>query len=105
MQAHPYPERLAQRPVLGDERALCVERGSDAIMRETEHCVQTVASRLHDVTVVLFDRVAQDLVVAGERRPHLFGMLVPQARRAFKVGEQEGDGARGWRRAAMWHRA
>src|SRR5581483_10660201 len=41
------------------------------------------------------DRVAQDLVVARQRRLHLLGVLLPEARRTLEIGEQERDRPRG----------
>ena len=41
------------------------------------------------------DRALQERVVALDRIAHRLGMLLDQPRRAFDVGEQEGDGAGG----------
>ena len=51
-----------------------------------------ISSRdLDPLTGMGLDRVPHDLVVPHQRRGHRVRMLLPQARRTFEVGEQEGD--------------
>jgi hypothetical protein len=47
--------------------------------------------------VVLGDRVAQDRIVSRERVAHRVGMFLPEARGAFEIREEEGDGPGGER--------
>ena len=56
---------------------------------------RAVAGRLEHVPAVRFDGLADDRVVAFQFDAHRVGLLLPQARRALDVGEQERHDARG----------
>ena len=53
--------------------------------------MEPVARGLDHIAAVGLDRLAQQLVVTGQRVAHRVGMLLPQARRTLDVGEQERD--------------
>ena len=50
---------------------------------------------LKDEAAVVLDALTHKVVVAGQSRAHGVGVLLPKARAAFDVGEQERDGVRG----------
>jgi hypothetical protein len=89
VQPHPDLERLGKRPLLDDERLLRVERRRHRIRCGAERRMETITRGLDDVTVALLDRIPQDLIMAGQRRAHRLRVLLPQARRALEIGEQE----------------
>ena len=95
VQAHPHPQRLGERPILSDERALGVEGGDQRMVGEGECGMEPVASCFHDMAVAVLDGGAKDRVVASERRSHGLGMLLPEPGGALEVGEQERHGSRG----------
>ena len=71
------------------ERSLRVDRGPHPVGGGGEHRVRAVAGGLHDGAAVRLDRGAHECVVARECGPHRLGLFLPQAGRAFDVGEQE----------------
>ena len=75
--------------------ALHRHRRGDRTLRSGECRVHPVAGHLDHRAVVGIDRVAQDLVVARQRRLHRVRELLPQARRALEIGEEERDCAGG----------
>ena len=77
------------RPALGGERPLRIDRGQHPVGRGGERRVRAVAGGLDDRAAVRLDRGAHDRVVARQRGPHRLGLFLPQAGRAFDVGEQE----------------
>ena len=87
--AHSDAQTTGHGPRLGVQRALGGERGVERVPRGGEDGVEPVAGRLHDSPVVLLDRVAQDRVVAFQRRAHRVRMLLPQPRGALEIGEEE----------------
>jgi len=89
--SHAHPQRRRQWPRFECDRALRRDGRVDAVRRRREDRVSAVAGLLHHVPAVRHDRVPQDLVVARERGSHLARLLLPEAGRAFDVGEQEGD--------------
>jgi hypothetical protein len=89
--AHSDTQRTSVQPRSGAERTLRTSRCLHRVHRVCERGMDAIPSRLHDVTTVRLDRCAQDLVVTRQRRLHRLGMLLPQTRRTFKIGEQEGD--------------
>jgi len=50
--------------------------------------MEAVAGRLHHVTLMVFDRVAQQLVVTRQRGAHRVGVLLPESGRAFEIGDR-----------------
>jgi hypothetical protein len=82
------------RPVQTSKRPLRLNGRGDCRVRPPERCREPVATSREDRATGAFDDGSQDLVVHGERGPHLGGMPLPMPRRAFHVGEQEGDRSR-----------
>jgi hypothetical protein len=69
---------------------LRIDRGTDRVVRGREGSMEPAAGGLDDVPVVRRDRAAQDLLVPRKRGLHRLGVLLPEARRALEVGEDEG---------------
>ena len=92
---HPDPDHEwpCRAPWLRIERSQCVDCHRDCVTRGDEHCVDTVATRLHDLSVVLRDRFTEDLVVTRQRGLHVGGVRFPERCGILEIGEQEGDGS------------
>ncbi|MBK7591875.1 MAG: hypothetical protein IPI27_11400 [Betaproteobacteria bacterium] len=71
------------------QRQLHLQDRGERIVGPREGRVDTVAGGLHHGAPVLLDRRSRQGVVAGERDPHARGRLLPQARAALDVGEEE----------------
>jgi hypothetical protein len=66
-------------------------RGVERVVRRPECSVDPITRGLDHVTIMRNDRIAQDSIMTRQRAPHRFRMLLPQPRRTFEIGEQEGD--------------
>ena len=95
VQPHPDADHLGEGPVDRVQGALAVDGCEHGVVGGCERGVEAVAGRLDHDAVALLDRLAQDLVVAGERVAHRLGVLLPKARRTLEVREQERHGAGG----------
>ncbi|HLW12350.1 MAG TPA: hypothetical protein VKU81_06600 [Casimicrobiaceae bacterium] len=71
------------------DRLLQRYRGADRIEGIAECCVESIAGRLDDEPSPGFDGTPRERIMAGEGGPHALGLLLPEARAAFDVGEQE----------------
>ena len=89
VQADPHPQRSGVGPRLGGQCPLQLDRRGHRRRRGRERREATVAGRLDDGAAVGADHVAEDLVVARQRRLHRVGVLLPEPRRPFEVGEHE----------------
>ncbi len=90
MHTHTDTQPAGFAPRLGVQCALGLYRGLERIDRRAETGQTAVSRRLHDVASVRLDRRPQDCVVAAQRCPHGFWVLLPQEGRAFEIGEEEG---------------
>jgi hypothetical protein len=88
VQTDPHPEWFAHRPLLAVHRQLAVDRGAHYSIRGHEHRVHAVAATFHHLAAVAGHPRTQDRVMTGQRCPHRFGLLIPQARRDLEVREQ-----------------
>ena len=75
---HPDPQRFDRVPVLVAQRELPGNGGVDRVGRGGERCVDTVAGGLHEMAAVGLDRLAQQVIVAGQGVAHRVGKLLPQ---------------------------
>ena len=91
--AHPHPQRAGLAPRLGDQAALRGEARRRRVDRAGEDRHHPVAGRLDHRAAGSLDGVAQDRVVPAEGDLHAVRELLPQARAALQVGEQEGQGS------------
>ena len=89
--SHPHLQRTRLRPLLAREDALRGRRRADRVVSGREHGVEPVAGRLHDVPVTPPDGLAENLVVARERRLHGPRVLLPQTRRPVEIREEKRD--------------
>ena len=96
-QAHADAQLADLTPLGSLELELRVERGVERVTGAREDRVHAVARRLHDIALMQRDGITQDRVVTRERVVHRVGMLFPEPRRTFEVGEEEGDGPGGER--------
>ncbi len=87
---HPHPEVGADRPRLRGQRPLTGDRRPRRRRRVVEHGVAGVADGLEDGPAGELDRVAEQLIVAGEGPGHVVRDRLPDRGRALDVGEQEG---------------
>jgi hypothetical protein len=96
VQRDPDAQRSWQRPGFGLERPLERGGGSDGVGCAGEDGEEAVAfaPAFDDPAVGLSDGGCHEGVVAGQRRAHRRGVLLPEAGAAFDVGEEEGDGPR-----------
>ena len=78
----PHPHRQLQRPLRGHRRI-------DRRRRRGERGTHAVAGVLEQPAAVRLDRLAQHLVVGGERRPHRFRVGLPPTGRTLHIGEQK----------------
>jgi hypothetical protein len=100
MHGHPDAERARRRPGLGGEGELGADTRLHRGCRGREHREGTVARGLDQPSAGVLDALAEDGIVARERGRHRGGLLLPQARAAGDVREQEREGTRGGRAAA-----
>jgi hypothetical protein len=69
--------------------APCASSRRHGIRCRAERRVQSVTRGFDHVPVALLDRIAQDLVVSSQHVAHRLRVVLPQARRALEIGEQE----------------
>ncbi len=86
---HANRQRTRRTPRLAEELQLRVGCRRHRGPGRREHRMHAVARRLDHVPTVRLDGAAQDGIVAGQRPLHRLGMLLPEARRALEIGEQE----------------
>jgi hypothetical protein len=95
VQRHAHAELGGLGPWLAMERPLGLERGCDGVGRGRERGAEGVAAGLEDVAAMILDAMAQQRIVARQRRAHRCRMRLPQARAALDVREQQCDRAAG----------
>jgi hypothetical protein len=86
---HPDADHAELRPRLMEQGPLRSDSGPQRVGRDIEDRHQSVAGGLDDGAGGLADRGAEDRVVAGQGRPHRLRGLLPHARAALDVREQE----------------
>jgi hypothetical protein len=74
---------------------LCRNGGENRVARPREGDKEGVALRVDDATSVIDERVGQDALLPSLNRRIVIAELPEQTRRAFDVGEEEGQGAAG----------
>jgi len=82
-------------PVLPGQRALGLERGAKGVADIVECGAEGIADNLEYAPAVLVDRGLHQGMVTRQRDFRAFRMPLDQARRAFDIGEQEGNGTAG----------
>jgi hypothetical protein len=79
---HAGPQRARLAPFFGGERELGFQSGGERLRRPLESHGEGVSAGLEDAPPVTRDRLAQELIVAGDRTAHGLGMLLPLPRTA-----------------------
>ena len=77
MQRHAHPELHAFGPRFALERALRVKCCSQRLGCGMKRRAKRVATGLEDVAIVIVDALAQQRIVASERRAHRTGVRFP----------------------------
>ena len=95
MQADAHAHGTDLAPDLVIQRALRLQSRGERITRIGEDRAERVADHLKHVPVIRLDRALQQRMMARERVLCGIRVLLDQSRRAFDIGEQEGDGATG----------
>jgi hypothetical protein len=85
-------QRLRAVPGLAGDPALRFESGGDSLSGPLEDGAEGVAGGREHAPAAGLDRVPQDGVVARQGRTHPLGALLPEARAALDVGEEEREG-------------
>src|SRR5690349_13229807 len=94
MQRHAHPQRVQRRGPGGClQGALGGEGGGHGLVRQQEGGGEAVATALKDDPLLGAQRGAQQGVVLRQGLLHGGGVVLPAARAALDVGEQEGDRA------------
>ena len=78
----PHPHRQLQRPLRGHRR---IHRGPG----RGERGAHAVAGVFEQPAAVRLDRLAQHLVVGGQRHPHPLRVGLPPTGRTLRIGEQK----------------
>jgi hypothetical protein len=99
MGTNPNSDHNRIGPRLIIQRGLHLQCGSERVSRDGKGSREGIARPGKDVTAMLGEDVADDLVVTMKSGPHEIGMLLPQLARSFDVGEHEGHRATRSRRA------
>ena len=89
VEGHPDAQLAGLAPSCRAKRPLGSKCGVDGGDRVGEHRQDPIARRLDHSAAIGLDRGTEEPVVLGERRGHLLGVLLPETRAAFDVGEQE----------------
>ena len=95
VERHPHGERPELAPILGHERPLRGDGGSQGVGSGGEGRLDGVADRLEPDAVVGGDGLVEQGEVALHRAEHGRCVLLPTPGAPLDVGEQEGDGAAG----------
>jgi hypothetical protein len=95
MDRHAHAERFSGWPPFGRKRSLGLEGRRHGIGRASERRQHAVALALIDRshTAVVGDGGTDELVMPADGGRRRVWVLLPHPRRAFDVGQQEGDGA------------
>ena len=78
----PHPHRQLQLALRG-------HRGIDRTLRRGERGAHPITGVLEQEAAVRLDRLAQHLVMCGQRRPHPLGVGLPPTGRTLHIGEQK----------------
>jgi hypothetical protein len=78
----PHPHRQLQRPLRG-------HRGIDRCPRRGERGTHPVTGVLEQEAAVRLNRLAQHVIMGGQRRPHPLRVGLPPTGRTLDIGEQK----------------
>src|SRR5690606_39189907 len=95
---HPHPQATDFDPRFGGQRPLGGHGGRYRGLGIGEHGAERIAHRLEHAAAHPDDRVTHQRVVTRQGHRHCAGMVLPAARAALDVGEEQRHYRRGWLR-------